>query len=280
MWSRRQSVRKQGVADRNRRARSPEVVHPLESLEERSLLSSTTLAGLPHIAVPAELHTLARRHLVAARWQGALSPRPAFRMQGPLNQRIVGGHVTKAPQFYSEYTGPRLPELNGTGAQGQLVLSVGYVFTGRVLAPINQAHTSYFVFGIDRGGAKGPMDITPPTPDGGVNFSGGTSLVMFPRRPNIFVDALVTVAVGPSGTQGTVRLMGQTPGESTPLPPENIQISGRDVTVVVPPRLLPPNGLPADGFAYAFWTRSDALGAASVASFVPEYNVTRIGFHP
>lgn len=209
--------------------------------------------------------------------------------RGPVQQRIVGGHVSKLPRFYSEYQGPIRPDLNGAGAMAQLIPGVGYVFTGRVQRPIDPSRPAEFVFGVNRGGATGPSTITAPS-GGKVNFSGGKSMVEFPRRPMIFVDALVTVSVGPEGNTGTVRLMGEDPDQATTIPAEDIQIRGRDILVRLDPSLLPPNGtpvnmsffsVPANSYSYAFWTRDPSIaGPGGVASFVPEYNITPMGFFP
>lgn len=260
--------------------RRREAAPVIEMLEGRALLSGFVAAGRPALAaaigrpqveagsLPQELRAARARAFPVA------FARP---FHGPLTQRIVGGHVSKQPRFYTEYQGPTRPELNGIGAMGHLIQGVGYVFTGRVLGAINPSEPAEYVFGINRGGAKGPTTINVVTGDA-VNFSGGQSMVQFPRRPNIFVDALVTVAVGPLGTTGTVRLQGQDPGTGTPIPSQNIQINGRDITVLVDPALLPPNGARRVDYAYAFWVRAGGIsGPGGVASFVPEYNVTPIG---
>lgn len=209
----------------------------------------------------------------------------------PLNEKIYGGHVAKHPRFYSEYHGPRLAALNGIYASGALDLGVGYRFTGRVLGPIDPSQQAFYVFGVDRGGAKAPSEVMPPSAGGasgakagsgttsGMAMGDGKSLVMFIRRPNIFVDALVTVSVGPSGTAGQVQLMQKdgSPGPTRPIAPQDIQVSGNQVTVLVDPGLLPPNGFPADRYYFAFWAGTGLATDNNVASFVPEYNVTQIG---
>ncbi len=196
--------------------------------------------------------------------------------------------MAKHPRFYSEYTGPRLPSLDGTRASGALLLGVGYRFTGSVVGPIDPSLPASYAFGVDRGGAKAPMTINPPAATagggsggaaGGGSTGSGTSLVMFTRRPDIFVDALVVVTTGPAGPSGTVQLMekdGST-GPERPIPSQDVGISGNQVSVLVPAPLLPPNGAPPDQYYYAFWAASgDPTTSADVASFVPEYNITPI----
>lgn len=250
-------------------------VHTLEPLEGRALLSRGPWR-LP-LAVPAHVQSGPNHH-------------PASTHQ-PLMERVNGGHVVKHPRFNPTYTGPRLPSLNGTGAFGALFLGVGYRFTGTVAGPIDPSQPATFAFGVNRGGAKAPMSAEPPAPSGsqqggttgGGSSSGGKSLVSFPNRPNIFVDALVTVAMGPQGVRGAVQLMTSNGGggPSVPLPADDVQIVGNDVFVLVPARLLPPNGAAADRYYYSFWTASgDPTAEPNVASFVPEYNITPIAVRP
>lgn len=284
----KQAVRPLRRAERGSRHRaSPRV---LENLEGRTLLSGFQSMS-PRAAILQQIRN--ERASMAAEARQSMprfTPRqPSWLFHGPLNQRIVGGHVTKQPRFYSGYQGPIRPELNGTGAMGQLIPGVGYIFTGRVQGPIDSSQPAEYIFGVNRGGATGATTIAAPF-SGIVSYSGGKSMIEFPRRPMIFVDALVTISVGPEGNTGNVLLMGQEPGQEVAIQPEDIKVEGQELRVRIDPALLPPNGIPANmassgvpanSYSYVFWTRDPSIeGPGGVASFVPEYNITPMGAFP
>lgn len=185
------------------------------------------------------------------------------RHKHPLNERIIGGHVAKVPMFYGPFTGSRTPALDPTGANGRLIDGRGFVFTGRMLGPIDPASAATYTFGIDRGGAaaSGP----------------------FPDRPMIYYDALVTVSTGPAGAAGTVELLdGKGRIESSrPIPADVIRIQGKEVEVDIPFGQLPstsPPGThrPEARYFYAFWAGTSATDPHGIAGFAPEYAITRV----
>ena len=181
----------------------------------------------------------------------------------PLNQKIVGGHVKKVPMFFGPYAGPKLPDLDALGANGRLIFGQGFVFTGKVLGAIDSSQSSYYVFGINRGGA------TPPGP--------------IPNRALIYFDAEVIVATGPTGVTGTVQLLNSSgqPTSSVNLPPDAVVIQGNQVQVSIPASLLPstsPRGThqPDARYFYAFWAGTSPSAAGGIASFAPEYSITYV----
>lgn len=224
----------------------------LEALEVRGLLSHVAAAGggVPPLSPG--------RFPVAS---GQLY-RDSLRKH-PLNQKIVGGHVRKVPMFYGPFRGAQTPSLDATGANGRLIYGRGFVFTGEVLGPIGTTQPAVYTFGIDRGGA------TAPGP--------------FLNRPMIYYDALVQVSTGPAGTTGTLQLFDPSgkPGPARPLPADAIQVVGNRVQVELPASALPPTSpprthIPYNRYFYAFWAGTSATAPHGVASFAPEYAITRV----
>ncbi len=222
----------------------------LESLEERRLLSHVAVDFIPplhpgHLPLPSgELDQISQR-------------------KHPLNEKIVGGHVRKLPMFYGPFLGVRSPNLDAIGANGRLIRGQGFVFTGEVLGPISKAQPAVYTFGINRGGAEAPGS--------------------FPNRPMIYYDSLVTITTGPTGSTGTVQLFRKsgTPEPTVTLPAGDVQVSGDKVQMEVPANMLPstsPAGthLPTTRYFYAFWAGTSATSPSGIASFAPEYAITRV----
>src|SRR5580692_5266932 len=160
---------------RRARGRSNRARPSLESLETRELLSRT--------------ETVTSAALGAAQVQGTdPSVQQLFQQslsQHPLVETIDRGRVAKLPMFYASYTGPKLLDLDVVGAKARLFRGRGFVFNGFVLGPINTSQQSFYVFGVNRGGAS------PPGP--------------FPNRPNIDFDAEIIVATSTDGFEGEVQ---------------------------------------------------------------------------
>ncbi len=222
----------------------------LESLEARGLLSHVAGAFVPplhpgHLPLPSgELDQISQR-------------------KHPLNEKIVGGHVRKLPMFYGPFLGVRSPNLDAIGANGRLIRGQGFVFTGEVLGPISKTQPAVYTFGINRGGAQAPGS--------------------FPNRPMIYYDSLVTITTGPTGPTGSVQSFRKSgTAESTvTLPAGDVQVAGDKVQVEVPASLLPstsPPGthLPITRYFYAFWAGTSATSPSGIASFAPEYAITRV----
>jgi hypothetical protein len=226
----------------------------LEHLETRALLSRTELpisAALP--AAQVERTALSQQELL---FQQSLH-------QHPLVETIHNGRVKEVPTFYAPYTGPRRPDLDVVGAKGRLIHGVGFVLTGKLLGAVDSSQSSFYVFGINRGGAS------PPGP--------------FPARPLIDFVAEVIVATSPDGIEGEVELLyakGQ-PTSTTSLFDTAVVITSNQVQVVVPARDLPSTSPPGtaetqNDYSYAFWAGTSPSAPKGIAGFAPEYAVTSV----
>ncbi len=248
-------------SDARARGRSHRARPWLEHLEPRALLSR---AELPIAAA-----------LPAAQVQGTAPTRQRLLFRESLHQHqlietIKNGRVKKVPMFYAPYTGPRLPALDVVGAKGRIIHGYGFVFTGRVLGAIDTSQQSYYVFGINRGGAS------PPGP--------------FPDRPMIDFDAEIVVQTSPDGYEGSVQLLNPdgTPFSTVGLPFPQVVFNNNQVQVYVPSRDLPSSSPPGTAntqnhYSYAFWAGTSPSDPKGIAGFVPENMVTSIvatGFLP
>jgi hypothetical protein len=235
--------------------RAPNRTPPrLEILEARNLLSG--------LDVPTS-HSISAAHVrkIADTQDSSLYQYSLHKH--PLNEKIVGGHVKKVPMFYGPYAGPKRPDLDAIGANGRLIFHQGFVFTGEVLGAIDSSQPSYYVFGINRGGAAAPGP--------------------FPNRAMIYFDAEVIVATGPNGVTGTVQLLNSSgqPTSSVNLPPDAVVINGNQVQVSIAASLLPstsPRGThqPESRYFYAFWAGTSPSATSGIASFAPEYAITYV----
>jgi hypothetical protein len=221
----------------------------LELLETRELLSRA--------------ETSISDTLSAARAGGAGASQAAFLSspthdQPPLSDAAIQGSVNRAPRFYSLFRGEKRPDLHVVTARGQFFPPQGFVFTGVTAGSINTSQTSFYVFGVNRGGA------TAPGP--------------FPDRPNITFDAEVVVATGTFGFEATVELLnskGQVT-KSVSLPENAITFSKTHVGVFVPADLLPstaPPGTaqPVEHYSFAFWAGTSPSAPRQIAGFSPEF---------
>jgi hypothetical protein len=134
----------------------------------------------------------------------------------------------------------------------------GFVFSGLTVGFINTSQNSFYVFGVNRGGATGPGP--------------------FPNRPNIVFDAEVIVATSPDGFSGTVvrfNSQGQVMS-STSLLNNQVSFSNNTVRVTFPTVLLPstsPPGTPGPQFrySYTFWAGTSPSAPRLIAGFVPGF---------
>src|SRR5262249_53527784 len=120
-------------------------------------------------------------------------------------------------------------------------------------------HTTYVVFAFNRGaGARlGPV---------------------FPQRPGITPDALVTVTIGPNGRGNSATLTDLTTGITAPFPQAEIRVAGPTVRVLVHTHDLPSTGFALKHYQFAFWTMLELGGGySSVGSFLPEFSMIPIG---
>ncbi len=223
--------------------RSPKRARVLvETLEERSLMSYG-VAGSPPPPLP-------------------LSGAAPFRM-GAFIEKVGPGFVSKTPDFYAHYTGPRFPYLDPTGLraivinQGQSLFLQGNL-AGPIIPSINQGGVlPTYVFGINRGGA------TYPGP--------------FPGKGNVKFDAVVIIAATPNGFVGGVTDI--TNGMKTTLTPGSFQIRGNSVSAIVPLTSLPSTGVAPVNYQVNFWTRSapPSAGADAIGGFAPENSNAPVG---
>ncbi|QEH38378.1 hypothetical protein OJF2_69790 [Aquisphaera giovannonii] len=178
--------------------------------------------------------------------------------------------VKKAPQFYSAYTGPRLPSLNGVRATGyvqgtSLILS-GTVAGSIAAHPTQASEQATYTFGIDRGGSSktGP----------------------FPGRPHIRFDSVVVAQVTTKGIAAYVQINDprtNQPG-TTPkaLPSSAVTVSGDEIAVKVPLSMLPSSGHAMNQWNVNFFTRNPNQKATfrGIASFTPEFTSFQIYVKP
>jgi hypothetical protein len=237
------------------RGRSNRAKPSLECLETRELLSSTeTLLSAALEAEQGQTTTYNVQQL----FQQSLS-------QHPLVETIERGRVAKLPMFYASYTGPKLLDLDVLGANARRFEGRSFVFTGYVLGTINASAQSFYVFGVNRGGASGPGP--------------------FPNRPGIYFDAEIIVATSPDGFEGEVQRFNSKgkPTTSSSLANNAVVFNGNSVRVYVSVGLLGstvPKGTAdlQNRYSYAFWAGAGVSPSdpTAIAGFAPEYMDTSI----
>jgi len=181
------------------------------------------------------------------------------RREEPIYGNGLG--VNPAPHFYSRYTGPQRPELNGLRADAfvdskyaNLVL-IGTVAGPIVARPTTAAQEATYEFAIDRGGSPyyGP----------------------FPGLSKIRFDALVIVSVARRGTTASLTLndpVSNLPVKTpTALSASSVVIRGSSVQITIPLTSLPSTGKAFDQWAVNFFTRNpnQKQDIHSYASFTP-----------
>jgi hypothetical protein len=225
----------------------------LEHLETRALLSHLEPTISSALPAAQSQGSAAQEEML---FQQSLSPHP-------LSEVFHNGRVEKQPMFYPFYTGPRLPNLDVLGAKGRLIRDGGFVFTGHVLGTINASAQTFFVWGVNRGGAS------PPGP--------------FPGRPQIYFDAEVIVATNPNGVEGEVERLnnkGQVISTSS-LANNAVVFNKNQIQVFVPSvflRSTSPAGTtdPQNHYSYAFWAGTSPSDPTGISGFVPEYTTTGV----
>jgi hypothetical protein len=190
---------------------------------------------------------------------------PQVHIQSPSNAVAAwDASVDSASGVNELYRGPERPDLHAQGALGRLFYRRGFVFTGLTVGVINPSHSSFYVFGVNRGGAS------PPGP--------------FPGRPSIFFDAEIIVATSPDGVTGTIDLLnsqGQTTS-STSLANNAVKFFRNHVVVIFGAGLLPatsPPGTarPFEDYSFAFWAGISPSIPKGIASFAPPFANTGVG---
>ena len=166
------------------------------------------------------------------------------------------GVVVKTPQFYGDYVGPKLTELNAVAAAGERLPNGDFEFVGVNQGAIDPRVQATFVFGVDRSGKL------PPGP--------------FPGRPDIRFDALVTVTLTP-GQAPTASVTDLATNTTTSLPKDSFQILAQALTVTIPGDLLPSTGLDPSQYRFDYWPEDGNPGLTHTASFASEFNDVQVG---
>ncbi len=166
------------------------------------------------------------------------------------------GTVIEKPQFYEDYVGPRLSQLEAVQATGKLLRNGSFKFVGVNRGAINPNVRATYVFGVDRNG----------------NLPTGP----FPGRPNIRFDATVVIKVVP-GQATNVTVTDLSTKQSTLVQNPALEISGKKVAVTIPGSLLPSTGLAPSQFRYNFWPEDGLAGSTNIASFAPATHDIRVG---
>ena len=166
------------------------------------------------------------------------------------------GTVVKTPTFYEDYVGPRLAELDVVKATGTLLRNGSFRFLGVTKGVIDPNVRATYVVGVDRSG----------------HLPTGT----FPDRPNIQFDAKVVIKIVP-GQSPTVTVMDLAKNTNTTVPSSALQISGRQIAVVIPGSLLPSTGLSPSHYRYNFWPEDGLNGSTHIARFAPDFHDIQVG---
>jgi len=251
----------------------------VESLEAKALLSHVSIGH--HADAP--LHPpveAAQAAAATAALPGNLHIR-RFNQPGPIKERIGEGFAVKVPRFYGLYTGPlgypadpnnaKSPGstlngyLNASGlkayVEGNNLVLTGIIAGFIQASPTSDLQSSYYNFGINRGGA------TRPGP--------------FPGRAGVTFDSVVTVGITPSGIGATVTTLDprtfQTTG-FTVLNPYQVATKTDAVQVIVPLSLLPSTGASPGHYRVNFFPSdtSPPNNFNDLASFLPEDSSIRV----
>jgi hypothetical protein len=169
------------------------------------------------------------------------------------------GTIVKTPTFYEDYVGPRLAQLDVVKASGTLLRNGSFRFLGVNQGAINPNVPATYVIGVDR--------------------SGNLPVGPFPDRPNIRFDATVVIKIAP-GQSPTVTVNDLAKKTSTTLDSSALQISHKQVQVVIPGSLLPSTGRAPSQYRYAFWPEDGQAGSTHIASFAPEFHSIPVGVAP
>jgi hypothetical protein len=216
----------------------------VETLEGRALLSKGPGHGIGEATLTANYG----------------EPVPPDPHPGPIHNIVGNGYAIKSARFYPEFCGSRLAELNVASSIAVAPGDGTLQLNGQVVLPINtqpsdDSQDAFYLFAINRGGAKSPGPI--------------------PGRPGILFDAAVLVAVQPSGITAFVKNLNNK-SAPTQLPSSDVAINGFTVRVSVPLKLLPATGGATDPSQYSVnfsaWNGNPlTAGHHSLASMVPEF---------
>jgi hypothetical protein len=166
------------------------------------------------------------------------------------------GTVVKTPNFYEDYVGPKLAQLDVVEASGTLARNGNFRFLGVNKGAINPNVLATYVIGVDRNGhlPTGP----------------------FPDRPNIRFDATIAIKIVP-GKSPTAVVTDIANKTTTTLSDSLVQVSRKEVRVEVPGSSLPSTGLTPSHYRYNFWPEDGLAGSTNIASFAPGTHDIRVG---
>jgi hypothetical protein len=251
-----------------------------ESLEGRSLMSGTAIE-LPHrfaaaimarINVPkfsgpgqnailnAILGGAGHEFVVLAQKEVHNILAVASEFSSGTHQFTVPGLVVKTPNWQSQFTAFKHDVLS---------LNVG----GAILLKGKKIELAAI--------ARGPYSTSPFTNQVvfALNRGAGARLgPVFPERPGITPDALVTVTIGPDGQNNSATVTDLTTGITVPLNPDVIQVAGPTVRVLVPAVQLPSEGFALKHYTFAVYAQlAPTTDFSLIGSFVPESSMIPIG---
>jgi hypothetical protein len=178
---------------------------------------------------------------------------------GATTSATIPGAAARKATILSTFTGSHY-DYQAIVATGALLLPSGTLELGAILrGPNRSTANAYYVFGIDTG-------------------SGSTLGPLFPSRPGITPDTLVTITLGPNNTNPTGTITNLTTGTVTALPASTIQAVGSTLRVYVPATQIPSTGVPVSRYTFAFWTQSQpGDNIANVGSFLPDSSLIPLG---
>jgi hypothetical protein len=255
----------------------------VESLEGRALMSGMAIeASHPsHAAILARVHipkisfpSAGKNAVLNAIFGGAghewvtlaekevpniLSVVSGFE-SGAITQFTAPGLVFKTPNWQTGYTGFLHDVEAGTIAGAVLLKHKEIELASIQRGPFSTTpFPTYVVFAINRGAGARPGPV-------------------FPLRPALTPDALVTVEVGPDGQGNSATVTDLTTGTTVPLAPQLIQVKGPVVRVLVSAKQLPSEGFALKNYKFAVYPQLVANGTyAQTGSFLPENSMIPIG---
>ncbi len=170
---------------------------------------------------------------------------------GKYTSYTIKGLTAQTPTVQPLFTGQPYDQLLATVAGASVfkrnVLELGAIMRG----PFHDPAPSYYVFGLNRG-------------------AGASLGPVFPSRPGITPDALVTLTVGPYGTTASGTITDLVTQATQVIAPANIKIVGPVVRVYLNTAQLPSHGWPLAKYHFAFWTQTQpGHNISTVASFAP-----------
>jgi hypothetical protein len=251
-----------------------------ETLEGRALLSGLNLPGPLQSALVQGVahHSIKTVPAGVAAIKSALGGGPGSEFvnllrRGVQNPAALLGQFTSGAKTAATAPGlvgrvaTILPSFTGAHYDYQAIVAAGALLLpnqtlelGAILRGPNRSPApAYYVFGIDRG-------------------RGASLGPIFPARPGITPDVLVTITLGPGNTNPSGTITDLTSGSVTSLSPASIQAKGSTLRVFVPAGALPSTGPPASQYRFAFWTQTQPGGGIeTVGSFAPDTTMIPVG---